>query len=122
MTFVKINEICYPAIVIGKVAEKEWDGRATKAITLEMEYETAFSLFVDGLVWQIVTEEQFPVFTETENGQVIQSGVETKAVEYDNSEYCLAGDITNHRDGTVTIKMGKLTDLERAYELLLGGN
>lgn len=32
--------------------------------------------------------------------------------EYDNSEYSLAGDITDHRDGTVSIKMGKPTEAE----------
>lgn len=42
--------------------------------------------------------------------------------EYDNCEYSLAGDIIDHRNGFVTVKMGKLTDLEAALELLLGGN
>ena len=29
--------------------------------------------------------------------------------EYDNSDYCILGDITVHRDGTITVKMGKPT-------------
>ena len=28
---------------------------------------------------------------------------------YDNSEYSILGDITVHKDGTVTVKMGKPT-------------
>lgn len=34
----------------------------------------------------------------------------------------IAGDVTDHRDGTVSITMGRMTDLEEAYELLYGGN
>ena len=34
--------------------------------------------------------------------------------EYDNSDYCVAGDIVDHRDGTISVKMGKPT----AEELL----
>lgn len=48
-------------------------------------------------------------------------GTENEA-EWDNSAYSLSGDITDHRDGTVTIKMGKPTDLEDAYEMLMGGD
>ena len=33
----------------------------------------------------------------------------------------MSGPITDNRDGTVSIKMGKPTDLEDAMELLLGG-
>jgi hypothetical protein len=41
---------------------------------------------------------------------------ETKEVvnEYDNSEYSLSGAITDHRNGTVSIKMGKPTETENA--------
>lgn len=39
---------------------------------------------------------------------------ETKEVvtKYDNSEYSIAGEITDYRDGTVSIKMGKPTEAE----------
>ena len=33
----------------------------------------------------------------------------------------LAADVTDHRDGTCSIKMGKLTELEETLALLLGG-
>ena len=30
-------------------------------------------------------------------------------------------EVTDHRDGRITAKMGKLTPLEEAYEIMLGG-
>lgn len=117
MIFIKINNNLYPATVSGKVADKDWDNRESKSITLEMDYTTAIGLFVDGLKWSIVQQEEKPVFDE--NGE--QTGTEIKETEFDNSEFNVAGDLTDHRDGTVTVKMGKLTDLEEAYEIMLGG-
>ena len=118
MTYIKINETIYPATVSGRVNDNEWDKRESKSITLDMDYETASSLFVDGLAWSIVQQNEVPVFDEEGN----QTGTEMQETEWDNSEYNLAGDLTDHRDGTITAKMGKLTDLEEAYEIMLGGN
>lgn len=115
MTYIKINETLYPATVSGRVADKDWDNRESKAITLEMDYATAAKTFVDGLKWSIVQREKVPVFDE--NGE--QTGTETQETVFDNSEYNLAGDLTDHRDGRITVKMGMLTPLEEAYELLL---
>lgn len=117
MTFIKINDTLYPATINGRMKDSDWDNRESKAITLEMDYATASALFVDGMAWAIVHEHEEPVYDE--NGE--QTGMEMQEDEYDNSEYCLAGDITDHRDGTVTCKMGKLTELEEAYEMMLGG-
>ena len=108
MFFVKINNTLYPASVSGKISDKDWDGRESKSITLEMDYTTAINLFVNGLEWSIVQQEK--IDTETEE------------TEFDNSEYNLAGDITDHRNGRLTVKMGKLTELEEAYEIMFGGN
>lgn len=129
MTFVKINEILYPASIDGRIADFEWDNRESKSITLEMDYAEAAELFVDGLVWSIVMQEKATVYKTDENGEFVLDENEEPVLidtvvqeeEFDNSEYSLAGDITDHRDGTITVKMGKLTDLEEAYELLLGG-
>lgn len=117
MTYIKINETLYPATVSGKVQDNDWDKRESKSITLEMDYETAIGLFVDGLAWSIVQVEEVPIYDEEGN----QTGTEMQETEFDNSDYNLAGDITDHRDGTITVKMGKLTDLEMAYEIMLGG-
>ncbi len=117
MTYIKINETLYPAIFNGRMKDNEWDDRESKAITLEMDYTTASALFVDGLAWSIFAQEEVPVYNE--DGEQVDT--EMRENEYDNSDFCLAGDIIDHRDGTMTIKMGKLTDLEEAYEIMLGG-
>lgn len=118
MIYVKINNKLYPATVDGRVSDNHWDGRESKSITLEMGYATAINLFVNGLAWSIVQTTEVPVYNE--NGE--QTGTETKEEVFDNSDFNLAGDITDHRDGTITVKMGKLTDLEEAYEIMFGGN
>lgn len=129
MTYIKINNTKYPATINGKMSDTAWDGRASKSVTLEMDYATASALFVDGIAWSIVQEQKVPVYETDENGKTVLdalgnpeiSGFETQTAEFDNSEYCLAGDITDHRDGTITVKMGALTEVEQAYELMLGG-
>ena len=129
MLFIKFNDNLYPASISGKMADREWDNRESKSITLEMDYATAITLFVDGCAWSIVEQNDVPVFQKDEQGEIvldengapIQTGTEMQETEWDNSEYNLAGDLTDHRDGTVTVKMGKLTELEEAYEIMLGG-
>ena len=126
MTFIKINETLYPATVSGRVADKDWDNRASKSITLEMDYATAIALFVDGLAWSIVQQNEVPVYQVDENGNAvldengnpIQTGTEIQESEWDNSDYDVAGAITDHRNGTITAKMGKITDAEALAELM----
>ena len=121
MTYIKINETLYPATISGRVQDKDWDGRESKAITLEMGYAEAAALFVDGVAWSIIQREEVPTYQPDESGNPVQIGTEVQETEWDNSEYSLAGDLTDHRDGTITVKLGKLTDLEEAYEIMLGG-
>lgn len=111
MIYVKIGDVQYPATVNGSMRDSNWDDRQSKAITLEMDYLTASELFVDGLEWRIVMVSQ-----EEIDGEIVDI-----VEEFDNSDFNIAGDLTDHRDGTVTAKMGKLTDLEEAYEIMLGG-
>lgn len=122
--FIKINETLYPAVIKGKISDDEWDNRESKSITLEMTYNEVINTFIEGVAWSIIEHRRKPVCTESgeyvyddEGNQVI----EIQEIEYDNSEYNLAGDIIDHRDGTITVKMGKLTALEEAYEIMLGG-
>ena len=107
--YVKVNGTEYPATVNGNLADRNWNGRDTKTIYLTMPYAQAAALLPSGTPWSIVMRETQDVLDE--QGQ--PTG-ETKEVvnEYDNSEYSLAGDITDHRDGTVSIKMGKPTEAE----------
>jgi hypothetical protein len=130
--FVKVNNTQYPASVTGKLMDKDWDNRASKAIRLEMSYDDAIALFVDDVQWSILQEVEVEVEKEreveveiteeivNEDGEVTtetrtETRVETyreleiQIEEYDNSEYNIAGEITDHRDGTVTVKMGKFT-------------
>lgn len=128
MTYVKVGEVLYPAVVNGSLRDPEWDERASKSITLEMTHADACNLFVNGLKWSIVQENVRQIIQFDEEGKIKVDDAgnhvvveETTAEEVDNSEYNLAGDITDHRDGTITVKMGKLTELEEAYEIMLGG-
>ena len=126
MTNVKINGTLYPATISGRVADKDWDNRASKAITLEMSYAEAVELFVDGVAWSIVQQNEVPVYQVDENGKAvldehgnpIQTGTEIQESEWDNSDYDVAGAITDHRNGTITAKMGKITDSEALAELM----
>lgn len=127
MTYVKIGGTEYPAAINGKMADREWDGRDSKAITLTMGYSEAATLFVNGIAWSIVQRESVSVLDE--NGQ--PTGETTEQVsEFDNSDYSVAGSITDNRNGTVTCKMGRSTetetlraekaDAELAAKILLG--
>ena len=109
--YIKVNNTEYPAAVNGVGNDRTWDGRDTKTITLTMTHDQVAALLPDNTPWSIVQRDMVDVLDE--QGQ--PTG-ETKEVvnEYDNSEYSLAGDITDHRDGTVSIKMGKPTETENA--------
>lgn len=110
-TYIKLNNTEYPATVTGNRQDRTWDNRDTKTVTLTMTHDAVAALLPDNTPWSIVQRETVDVLNE--QGQ--PTG-ETKEVvnEYDNSEYSLAGDITDHRDGTVSIKMGKPTETESA--------
>lgn len=112
-TSVIIHEVEYPAEISGVLQNPKWDRRDTKAITLEMTHETAVSLFVDGLAWSIKQVNTYPVFDD--KGQPTGE-TKTETQTFDNSDYSVAGSITDNRDGTVTCMMGKHTELEIAQD------
>lgn len=129
MTYVSIAGQQYPATITGRLNDKDWDGRASKAIKLEMSHDEAIELWTEGVAWSILSDNTVmaPKLDEEgnevldENGEIIMvETVETE--EFDNSEYGVAGDIIDHRDGYITVKMGMLTDLESALEMFLGGD
>lgn len=109
--YVKVNGTEYPATVNGNLADRNWNGRDTKTIYLSMSHDAVAALLPSGTPWSIVMRETQDVLDE--QGQ--PTG-ETKEVvnEYDNSAYSLSGAITDHRDGTVSVKMGKPTETESA--------
>ena len=127
MIYFKANNTEYPASIAGKITDREWGGRESKAVTLEMTHAAAAQLFVDGLIWSIVQRDTVPVY-DTDGNPTGET--EEQVQEWDNSDYCVAGPITDNRDGTITAKMGKKTevellretsaDAEQAAKILLG--
>ena len=111
MLKVKIAGNEYEAIVSGVANDVLWGGRESKSITLTMDYETAVATFADDVPWSILYQPSNYYDPET------QEPVTPPVEEYDNSEYCVAGPITDNRDGTVTVKMGKPT-FEELYNIL----
>ena len=123
-----INGTEYPAEKIDATNKNSrWDGRDTAAITLPMTHDQAVGLFVDGLAWSIKQVNTYPVFDD--KGQ-LTGETKTETQTFDNSDYSVAGSITDNRDGTVTCMMGKPTetetlraekaDAELAAKILLG--
>ena len=127
MIYFKANNTEYPASIAGKVTDRDWGGRESKAVTHEMTHAAAVQLFVDGLSWSIVQRDTVPVYGTDGNPT---GATEEQVQEWDNADYCVAGPITDNRDGTITAKMGKKTevellretsaDAEQAAKILLG--
>ena len=111
MTKVRISSQEYEATVSGVSTDRKWGNRESKSITLPMDYATAAATFVDDVPWSILYQP--PEYVDPETQETVTPTVE----EYDNSDYCILGDITVHRDGTVTVKMGKPTG-EELYNIL----
>ena len=114
MIYFKANNTEYPASIAGKISDRDWGGRESKAVTLTMEYTAASQLFVDGLSWSIVQRDTVPVYDKDGNPT---GETEEQVQEWDNSDYNVAGSITDNRNGTCTCKMGKKTQLETEQEL-----
>ena len=111
MTKIKIGNQEHEATVSGVLTDGKWGNRGSKSITLAMDYATAVATFADDVPWSILYQPSD--YYDPETQQMVTPPVE----EYDNSDYCILGDITVHRDGTVTVKMGKPTG-EKLYNIL----
>ena len=115
MTYIKVNNTLYPATIDGRIADYEWNRRDTKSITLGMTYAEVLALLPDNTPWSIVQKDTVQKIGEDGQPMVDTSGnpiTEEVTSEYDNSEYSMSGVIRDNRDGTVTIKMGKPTEIE----------
>lgn len=115
MIYFKANNTEYPASIAGKVTDRDWGNRESKAITLTMTHAAAVQLFVDGLSWSIVQRDTVPVY-DTDGKPTGET--EEQVQEWDNADYCVAGSIADNRDGTCTCKMGKKTEAELMQERL----
>ena len=97
-TYIKINSINYPAEIYGHVRDRDWDNRESKVIILEMTIEEALALFTDNVQWAIVYG--------------------TQVIPQD--DFIIAGPITDNRNGTVSVRMGKPTAAE-VSNIITGG-
>ena len=109
--FIKVAGQEYPATCIYNYKDRNWEMRESVAVHLTMPYAQAAALLMTGTPWSIVFREERDVLDE--NGKLT---VQTEEVvtEEDMSAHSLAWQITDYRDGTVSIKMGKPTEPENA--------
>ena len=80
-----------------------------------MAYADVLALLPDNTAWSIVQKDTVQKIGEDGQPMVDGSGnpvTEEVTSEFDNSEYSMSGVIRDNRDGTVTIKMGKPTEIE----------
>ena len=78
--------------------------REVLRITVASTYAEVAEKFVDGAKFAIRQREIL----------VMEDGTQTATdVDYDKSEYSIAGDIIDHRDGRITVYMGKMTEHEK---------
>lgn len=96
---VRIGERQIDAVVQTRPSDTAWGGRESKAITAQMTYQEAVETFVNDAVWSVIAD------VTMEDGTVHQ-------VETDASEYAISGPITDNRNGTVTVRMGKYRESE----------
>ena len=109
--FIKVAGQEYPATCIYNYKDRNWDMRESVAVHLTMPYAQAAALLTTGVKWSNVFREERDVLDE--NGE-LTGQTEEVVTEEDMSAYSLAGQITDYRDGTVSIKMGKPTEAENA--------
>ena len=93
----------YPVDIEPSVFAKRFrvrgEQRETLRLTLAASYADIAAAFVDGA--------SYVLRVPAEDG-----GFE----DYDKSDYCVAGDIVDHRDGRVTVYMGQKTEGETLAE------
>lgn len=80
-------------------SDPAWGGRESKAITVAMSYAEAVALFEHDTPWSVTVELQ------RDDGSM-------ETVATDMSEYAISGPITDNRDGTVSVRMGKYSEDE----------
>lgn len=109
--FIKVGGVEYPATLIYNYKDRNWDMRETQTVHLTMPYAQAAALLTSGVKWSNVFRE---TKDKLDNDGNPTGQTEEVVTEEDMSAYSLAGDITDHRDGTVSIKIGKPTETENA--------
>lgn len=78
--------------------DREW-----KAISVIGDFSSVKEAFVDNISYR----------QEWDSVVMLDDGTETTEIQTrDMSEYCVAGDIVDTRDGNITIYMGRKTEIE----------
>ena len=95
--FIKVNGQEYPAEVIYLYKDRSWNDRDVRNVFLNLPYDQVVALMPTGTKWSSILKENDVVVEET-----------------DMSEFSIAGQVVDYRNGTVSIKMGKPTETESA--------
>lgn len=92
----RINEKEFP-LLSARAATENMKGfrRDVISLTITATYQEAASAFTDGATFTVIDDSVTP------------------AEEFEYTDHTMAGPITDHRDGTVTVKMGKANTAEQ---------
>lgn len=96
------------ATVRKRMMDPDWNGRQSAEVTAQLTSGEAAELFVHDADWSVERD-----YTDMDGKTVTH--------ETDMSAYSVAGKITDNRDGTITAKMGLLTERE-ALEIIMKGD
>ena len=92
----RINEKEFPLLSARAATENMKNYRRDViSLTIEATYAKAAAEFIDGATFTVVDDSVTP------------------AEEFEYADHTMAGPITDHRDGTVTVKMGKANTAEQ---------
>lgn len=105
-TILKANNTETPCEAAEHYRDSAW-GRPTCTVTIKASAAEIAALLPNNAPWSLIEREDVLDESGAPTGQTVDH-------ERDMSEYSLSGDITDHRDGTVSIKMGKPTETESA--------
>lgn len=82
-------------------------GREWKSIAVIGTADEVKAAFVDGITYR----------QQWESAVIAEDGTQTTETQVrDLSDYCIAGDVVDTRDGNVTVYMGKKTEVEKLQE------
>lgn len=105
-TILKANNTETPCEAAEHYRDSAW-GRPTCTVTIKASAAEVAALLPSNAPWSLIEREDVLDELGAPTGQTVDH-------ERDMSEYSLSGDITDHRDGRVSIKMGKPTETETA--------
>ena len=82
-------------------------GREWKSIAVIGTADDVKAAFVDGITYR----------QQLESAVIAEDGTQTTETQTrDLSDYCVAGDVVDTRDGNVTVYMGRKTEVEKLRE------